>query len=106
MTETIRGGLWADGPNVPYGDSNATDGYDIKASYSAELAIVIDATALVNRLNLLLCAGQLSAATRTLFINALNATRITATSSNGSKLDRIASAVLLVMASAEYLIQK
>lgn len=106
MTETIRGGLWADGPNVPYGDSNATDGYDIKASYSAELAIVIDATALVNRLNLLLCAGQLSAATRTLFINALNATRITATSSSGRKLDRIASAVLLVMASAEYLIQK
>jgi uncharacterized protein (DUF1800 family) len=106
MVATIRGGLWTDAPNVPYGASNATDGYDIKASYSAELAIVTDATALVNRLNLLLCAGQLSAATCTLFINALNTTRVTATSGNGRKLDRIASAVLLVMASAEYLIQK
>jgi len=106
MVETIRSGIWVDAPNVPYGSSNATDGYDIKASYTTELALVTDATALVNRLNLLLCAGQLSAATRTMFINALNATRVTATSGNGRKLDRIAAAVLMVMASAEYLIQK
>jgi hypothetical protein len=33
-----------------------------------------DASALVKRLNLLLCAGQLSTATQTLIVNALNAT--------------------------------
>ena len=106
MVDAIRNGLWTDAPNLPQGASNATNGYDIKADYTAELAIVTDAAALVNRLNLLLCAGQLSAATCAQFVAALNTTRVTATTANGRKLDRIASAVLLVMASAEYLIQK
>jgi uncharacterized protein (DUF1800 family) len=79
---------------------------DLKAAYASELALVTDAAALVGRLNLLLCAGQLSSATQTLIIDALNATPVTTTSTDAVKLNRVSAAVLLVMASAEYLAQK
>lgn len=79
---------------------------DIKAAYTSELALVTDATALVQRLNLLLCAGQLSAATQTLIVNALQATAVTSSSSATVQRNRVCAAVLMVMASAEYLIQK
>lgn len=79
---------------------------DITVAYTTELAIAHDATALVHRLNLLLCAAQLSPATQALIVGALNATAVTATSSESVKRNRIGAAVLLVMASAEYLVQK
>lgn len=79
---------------------------DLTVAYTAELALATDAAALVSRLNLLLCAGQLSAATQALIVTALNATALTASSSEANKRNRIGAAVLLVMASAEYLIQK
>jgi uncharacterized protein (DUF1800 family) len=84
------------------------NGGDIKAAYTSELALAADANAnaLVQRLNLLLCAGQLSAATQTVIVNALLATPVTASSSATLKRNRVCAAVLMVMASAEYLIQK
>ena len=60
----------------------------------------------VKRLSLLLCADQLSASTQTLIVNALNATPVTAASTDTVKRNRVAAAVLMVMASAEYLVQK
>jgi uncharacterized protein (DUF1800 family) len=86
--------------------SNGINSGDIKAAYTAELAIVTDTAALVQRLNALMCGGQLSSATQTLIVNALNATTVTASSSDATKRNRICAAVLMVMASAEYLIQK
>ena len=106
MQGVIRNGIYVNSPDQAGNGSNATNGYDITASYSAELALVLDATALVARLNLLLCAGQLSSANQTLIINALNATALTSASTDSAKRDRIAAAVLLVMASSDYLIQK
>jgi uncharacterized protein (DUF1800 family) len=79
---------------------------DITASFSEELAIVSDANGLIDRLNLVMCAGRLSAATRTIMINALKATPLTAASSNAEKLNRVRGAVLMVLGCAEYLIQK
>lgn len=79
---------------------------DVNAPYTAELALVLEPNALVQRLNLLLCAGQMSAANLTLIVTALNATTVTAASSATVKRNRIAAAVFLVMASSEYLIQK
>ena len=102
----VRSGIFVNAPDVPNNISNAANGYDITAAYTAELALVLDATALVKRLNLLLCAGQLSAANQTLIVNALNATPLTATSTDSARRDRIAAGVLLVMASSDYLIQK
>jgi hypothetical protein len=86
--------------------SNGLSSGDIKAAYTTELALVLDTTALVQRLNTLLCAGQLSSATQTLIVTALNATPVTATSTDTVKRNRICAAVLMMMASAEYLIQK
>ncbi|MEO7105614.1 MAG: DUF1800 domain-containing protein [Rhodoferax sp.] len=106
MQGVIRNGIYVNAPDLPQSASNTTNGYDITAAYTAELALVLDATSLVKRLGLLLCAGQLSAATQTLIVTALNATPLIATSTDKAKLDRVAAAVLLVMASSEYLIQK
>ena len=106
MQGVIRNGIHVNAPDLPQNTSNATNGYDITASYVAELGLVLDATALVKRLNLLLCAGQMSTANRDLIVAALNATALTAASTDSAKLNRVAAAVLMVMASSEYLIQK
>jgi uncharacterized protein (DUF1800 family) len=98
MQNIIRNGIFVNAPDLPQNASNATNGFDIAAAYTAELALVLDPAALVKRLGLLLCAGQLSAATQTLIVTAL--------STDAVKLNRVAAAVLLVMASSEYLIQK
>ncbi|TAG35773.1 MAG: DUF1800 domain-containing protein [Polaromonas sp.] len=102
----VRSGIFVNAPDMPNTTSNANNGFDITASYAAELALALDAAALVRRLNLLLCAGQLSSATQSLIVNALNATPVTAISTDNARRDRVAAAVLLVMASSEYLIQK
>ena len=106
MQDISRRGIAVKNPTVPYQVGGGPDVFDMQASYVNELPIAHDASALVRRLGLLLCAGQLSGATQTLIVEALEASPITSTSSNTVKLDRIASAVLLVMASAEYLVQK
>lgn len=106
MQNIVRNGIYVNAPDQPNSGSNSTNGYDITATYTAELALVADATALVRHLNLWLCAGQLSEATQNLLIGALSATPITATSSDSAKRDRVAAAVLMVMACPEYLIQK
>jgi uncharacterized protein (DUF1800 family) len=106
LQNIIRNGIFVNAPDLPQNASNATNGYDITTAHSAELALVLDATGLVKRLNLLLCAGQMSAANQSLIVTALNATALTASSSDNAKRDRVAAAVLLVMASSEYLIQK
>ncbi|MBS0452880.1 MAG: DUF1800 domain-containing protein [Proteobacteria bacterium] len=79
---------------------------DVVAAYAPEKALVLDIAALVDRLNLLLCAGQLSAATTDIIKNALAAPALTAASTDANKANRLYSAVLLVMGCPEYLIQK
>ncbi|MBI3369080.1 MAG: DUF1800 domain-containing protein [Burkholderiales bacterium] len=76
---------------------------DIRAAYTAELALATDPAALVDRLDRLLCAYQLSASTRSLVINTV--TGMPGTSST-DKANRVYAAVLLVMASSDYLIQR
>ena len=83
--------------------SNGISSGDIKAIYVTELTLVSDSVSLLARLNLLLCAGQLSSASQTLILAALNAMAVgTAT----QKLNRVYAAVLMVMASPDYLVQK
>ena len=106
MQVVIRSGIYVNGAEQLQSGTGVVDGYDITAAYTAEFALVLDVLALVNHLNLVLCAGQLSVATRTLIVTAVNATPLTAASTDSAKRDRIAAAVLLVMACPEYLIQK
>ena len=73
------------------------------SQYTGELALVNDLSALVNRLNVLLTAGQLSNTSLDLIISAIGT--ISAATPTG-KQNRVYAAILLVMASSEYLIQK
>jgi hypothetical protein len=99
-------GFWVNAPNQPGYGSNATDGHDISPDYAMEKALVTNSQALVDRLNLLLCAGQLSAPTVQLIVNALQADRIRADSSDDFKQIHVARALMFVMCSAEYLAQR
>ena len=91
MLTTIRAGF------------NNNNGGLAPPTYTAELALVNDPTALTDRLNLLLCAGQLSAATLATIRTSI-ATISTATATGA--LNRVYAAILLAMASPEYLVQK
>lgn len=79
---------------------------DVNAAYAGELALVLDPAALVQRLNLLLSANQLPAATQALIVGALANPAVTDKSTDQVKLNRVYAAVLMVMASPSYLIQK
>jgi uncharacterized protein (DUF1800 family) len=79
---------------------------NVIATYANLMTLVLDATALVDRIDLLMTAGQLSATTRSEIVTALNATTVVETSTDAVKRNRVYAAVLLVMASPEYLIQQ
>jgi uncharacterized protein (DUF1800 family) len=76
---------------------------DMRLDYSAEVALAGDPVALLDRVELLLCARQLSAATRSTITTAVTAM---ASSSSSDKDNRVFATLLLVMASPEYLVQK
>jgi uncharacterized protein (DUF1800 family) len=79
---------------------------NVTADYSRELALVGDASELVDHLCLTLAADQVSAASRTIMVNALNARAITASSSATDRNRRVWAAILMVMGCPEYLVQK
>ncbi len=87
---------------------------DMRAAYTVEIGLTetpsaTNPGALVDRLNLLLCAGQLSAATLaaiTAAVGAMPATVASAATTATNLRRRVCAAVLLVMACAEYLVQK
>lgn len=87
------------------GSTNGVGG-DVKAAYTSELAIAHDSTALLDRICLLLAANQITDATKATIKTALDATTVTQTSTTAEKQRRVYMAVLLVMASPDYLVQK
>ena len=74
---------------------------DAKPDYSALTTIAADSQALLNELNLVLAANQISAATISQMKTALDT--IATTTTTGT-LNRIYAAIVLVMASPEYLV--
>jgi uncharacterized protein (DUF1800 family) len=105
MRYVVGDGIYVDTPGLPYYDYSDYAA-DISTGYTRQLALVTDATALVLHLGLVLCAGQLSADTQKVIVDALNATPVTTSSTAAEKRDRIAGAIFLIMACPEYLIQK
>jgi uncharacterized protein (DUF1800 family) len=101
-------GIYVRAPELPYNpvDPTPTDGYDIAPDYATEKKMVTDPQALVNRLNLLLCAGQLSGATVKLIVDALKADKIADTSNDDFKQIHVGRALTFVMCSPEYLAQR
>jgi hypothetical protein len=65
-----------------------------------------DGNALVQHLNLLLCAGQMSDATRQAISLALDQVNLQAYASDDARRQQVARALLLVMSSPDYLIQR
>lgn len=102
-------GMWVRAPELITSPDKptATDGHDIVPNYAAELALVGNPLALFRRLNLLLCAGQLSDTTLnelvTLFANNEGTTQ---SSPDNSKRSYVAKAIMFVMCCSEYLVQK
>lgn len=101
-------GVYVRAPELPYDPSaqTPTDGYDIAPDYGIEKQLVTDTQALVDRFNLLMCAGQLSDATVQLIVNALKADKITPDSSDDLKQMHVGRALAFVMCGAEYLVQR
>ncbi len=108
LQNIVRSGIWVRAPELITSPdaATATDGYDIVPDYSAELALVGNPDALVARLNLLLCAGQLSSATVSMIVAALGSDKTTTTSTDNSKRSYVAKAIMFVMCCSEYLVQK
>jgi uncharacterized protein (DUF1800 family) len=76
---------------------------EVRAAYTNELAVADNADALIDRVNRCLMAGTMGTQQRQEIRDAVNAIAVTAP--NG-RANRVYTAVLLTMASPEYLVQK
>jgi len=79
---------------------------DLSLRYSAELPLAHDAAGLVEHLDLVLTANQLSASVKDTILSALEDIPVEQNSPDTDKLRRIHAGVVLVMASTDYLVQK
>ncbi len=75
----------------------------VQSDYVNELALVNDPAALLDRLDLLLTAGQLSGQTRSTVLSTIASLPV---NDDEDRRVRVHSAILLVMISSDYLIQK
>lgn len=76
---------------------------DVRANYQSLLAVVADSAALLDEINLVLAAGQVSATTLARLRQALDTVAIT---TDAGKLNRVHAALTLMLASPEYIVQK
>jgi uncharacterized protein (DUF1800 family) len=121
MDYVIRQGIRVSRANTSEVTYDPPYSSDIVGDYSSLLALINNASinpaeglrvaqAIVARLNLLLCAGQLSAGTISIITNALRdgmiQRSITSTTNIDIRRDLVAAAILLVMTSPDYLVQK
>ncbi len=94
---------------VPNGTGS---GRDVKPDYSAEIALADTPDVLLERVNLLLTAGQMSTALKNKILGAMNSVAIpVATPTNAATIatarkNRVYLAVFLTLASPEYIAQK
>lgn len=108
LEDNLINGMWVRAPELITSPENptTTDGHDIVPDYSAEIALVGNPQALFARLNLLLCAGQLSDATLKDLISVFAYEPTTSNSDDYNKRAYVAKAIMFVMCCAEYLVQK
>jgi hypothetical protein len=109
LEQTLLDGVWVHAPDRPDYDfetPSPASGFDMPVDYSREIAIAHDARALVDRLNLLMAAGQLSASTCARIVAALETAPVGRGSPARDLQLRVARALMLVMVCPEYLVQK
>ena len=78
---------------------------DIQANYNAELSLASNPDALIDRVALLLTAGNLSATTRATIRAAIASVTIGLTAAATDQRNRVNLAIYLLMASPEYIFQ-
>jgi uncharacterized protein (DUF1800 family) len=76
---------------------------EVKPDYTGWLALVDNPAVLMDKINLMLAAGQLSATTMASIVSAVGTISITTAT---GRLNRVRAAILLTMASPEYLVFK
>ena len=111
LTNHLLAGIFAESPDIaPIGDlappSTAATGVDMEVDHTAEMALIPDWPALVARLNLLMCAGQLSTPTMTLIADAMRRLWPHYQAQPDGKRWMVGFALLYVMSAPEYLVQK
>ena len=79
---------------------------DIQPDYTAELALADNADLLIDRVSLLLTAGSMSAATRTIIRDAVNSVPLPTTNQTTARQNRVRLAVFFTLSSPDYLVQK
>lgn len=79
---------------------------DVKASYAYEIDLAHDSKALLDHLDLVLTARQLTAKVRQTIFDALESRDVKRDSSESDKAGLVQTAVLLVMVSNDYLVQE
>lgn len=108
LEQHLLDGVWVHAPDRPdydFGTPSPASGFDLTPDYSREMALAHDSGALVERLNLLMCAGQLSAHTCARIAAALDSQSPRADNARDLQV-QVARALLLVMVCPEYLVQK
>ena len=79
---------------------------DIKPNYSHQLDIAHDPIKLIDNLDLILTAGQLSQFTRGIIFDVIKDIPVNGLAENQGRLQRVREAVILIMCSNEYIVQK
>jgi uncharacterized protein (DUF1800 family) len=79
---------------------------DVQPDYTAEMALAHDANLLVDRVSLLLTAGSMSAGSRSLIVTAVNSIPYPGANQATARQNRARLAVLFVLSSPDYLVQK
>jgi hypothetical protein len=92
-------------------DRGMGNGFDVKASYAAEIPLAGDPAALVQRMDLLLLNDRMSPALRARLVAAVSSVAVPAAGASQASIDtanlnRVKLAVFLTMASPEYLVQR
>jgi len=78
---------------------------NVLADYDAELPLAGNPSALVHHLNRVMCAGRLAVAAQQIIIDAVASMPWPANPTEDQRRDRVAAALLLVMATPDYLVQ-
>lgn len=106
----MSAGIYVPNPDIPAAGRPATTpnaGLDMQVDYSTEIALVPDWPRLVDRLSLLMCAGQLSATSSALITRALGSLWLAGVNGDADgKRKMVGYALLYVMASPDYIVQK
>jgi uncharacterized protein (DUF1800 family) len=80
---------------------------DVRSTYATEIALADDPAALVDRMNLLLMNGRMSATLRGRILEAVNGETLPASGDRtGALTNRVKLAIFMTMASPEYLVQR